>query len=133
MINTSFIFVLVFVSLKQRPGFDHSILGETDTGAGAGYAMSCGPPLAVVKAGAASWSPLLKWEEVGEVNGRQDEYHRLQHLLMSSAGTDNRGSRGRDGMQSGVGSCIAQNRGDAFLGCAVFWFGGREGAGHGVL
>lgn len=110
MINTSFIFVLVFVSLKQRPGFDHSILRETATGAGEGYTLSCGPPLAVVKAGAASWSAVLRWEEVGEVNGRQDEHHRLQHLLMSSAGTDNwgsRGSRGRDRMQSGGGSCGA--------------------------
>ncbi len=138
----TFIFVLVFVSSKQRPGFDHGILGESSTGMGEGYSLRRGPPLAVVEAGVESRSAVLRWEEVGEVNGRQDEHHRLQHLLMSSTGTDKRdqrGSRRRGGMQGGGGSCSVEYRGDAFHGCAggggasFFLFGGSEWAWHCVL
>lgn len=120
--------MLALVSSKQRPGFDHSILGETT--AGAGYSLSRGP-LAVVEAGDESRSAVLRWEEVGEVDGRQDEHHRLQHLLMSSTGTDKwdqRGSRRWGGMQGGGGSCSVECRDDDFHGCAVFWFG-EGGAG----
>lgn len=137
--------MLVFVSSKQRPGFDHSILGETTTGAGHGYSLSWGLPLVVVEAGAESCTAVLRRQEAREVNGGQDEHHRLQHLLMSSTGTDNRGLRARrrrGGMQTGGGYCSIDYRGDAFLRCAVFWFGGgadaflfggRGGAGHGIL
>lgn len=133
------------MSSKRRPGFDHSILGET----GAGEQLNRAPPLVVVYAGAESYSAVLRWKKVGELNGRQDEHNRLQHLLMMrSAGTDYRGqwgSRRRSVMQGGGGGCNVQYRGDAFPGCDVFWFGrggggacaflfrGREGAGHTVL
>ena len=130
------------MSSKQRPGFDHSILGET--GAGQGYTGSRAPPLVVVEARAEPYSAVLRWGKVWEVNARQDEHHRLQHLLMSSAGTDNRdqrGTRGRARKQGGGGRCQVEYRLNAFLGCVLFWFGGggavmfgrREGAGHGVL
>lgn len=72
--------MLAFVSSKgRRPGFDHNILGETTTGTGEGYSWSWGPPLVVVVAGAGaeSRSGVLRWEKVGEVNGRQDKHHRL--------------------------------------------------------
>lgn len=141
-VNTSLILVLVFPSSKQRPGFDNSILGET--GAGQGYTGSRAPPLVVVEAGAEFYLAVLRRGKVREVNARQDEHHRLQHLLMSSAGTDNRdqrGTRGRGRKQGGGGRCKVEYRLNAFLGCALFWFGGgvavmfggREGAGHSVL
>lgn len=126
----------MFESSKQRPGFDHSI---RETGSGPGYSWSRTPPLVVVKAGAESCSAVLRWEEAGEVNGRQGEHHRLQHLLMSSAGTGKRGQQG--GRMGGGGSCNVEDRGHAFLGCVVFFYGGggaflfgeREGAGHSVF
>lgn len=84
----------MFISLKQRTGSDQSILGETTTGMGEGYSLSWGPPLVVAEAVAESLSARLRREEAGEVNLRQCEHHRLPHLLMSSAGSNNRGQWG---------------------------------------
>lgn len=59
-----------------------SIFGETAAGAG-GNDRSLSLPLAA-EAGAESGSAVLGWKKVGEVNGRQDEEHRFQHLLLRS-------------------------------------------------
>lgn len=128
--------MLVFLSSEERTGFHQSVPGEATTGAGEGYSLTRVPPLAVAEAGAESSSAVLGREEIGEVNGRQDEHHGLQHLLLSSTRTDNRGGKRRGGAQIG-------GSGGTFSGCAVFWFGrggagaflfgGRERAGHRVL
>ena len=125
--------MLALVRSKKGSGF------ETTTGARDGPSLSWRPPLVVVEVGAVSCPAVLGWEEVGEVNGRQDEHHGFQDFLVSPAGADSRdhgGSRWRGGTQSG-----------GFRRCVVFWFGGggegegagvfffreREGAGHTVF
>ena len=127
-VNSQYFFIFLFLSSKQRPGFDHSILGETPTGAGQGGSLGGVPPLVVVG---------MSWKEAGEVNGGQEEHHGLQRLLGGSAGTDRwsrrRGAGGRCRMRPGRRSWDVQYWGEASFGRDVSWFGGREGAGPGVL
>lgn len=114
----------VFRRLKQRATLIRSVSGETT-----GCKLNWRLPL--VEAGVDSRFTVLGWAEVGEVDARQDEHHRLQHLLSGSTGRVNLSHRagGRTGrIQSRWGGRWRVKTGGGVFGwCVFFSFGGGDG------